>query len=71
MRENEVLEIHVLNMIYSTTKSINNMFEFGFDGNFETNEERVEMLNKIKFFVEHIQKYLIGFEDSPAWSEFE
>ncbi|MFF3100869.1 motility associated factor glycosyltransferase family protein [Viridibacillus arvi] len=71
LRENEVLEIHVLNMIYSTTKSINNMFEFGFDGNFETNEERVEMLNKIKFFVEHIQKYLIGFEDSPAWSEFE
>ena len=69
LRENEVLENHVLNMIYSTTKSINNMFEFGFEDTYQANEERVEMLNKLKFFLEYIQKYLGNFEKMPEWSE--
>lgn len=66
LRENEILEIHILNMLYSTTKSINNMFEFGFEDNFETNQERVDMINKFKIFIEYIQKYLVGLLESPG-----
>lgn len=68
LRKNEVLETHILNMIYSTTTKINNMFEFGFEDTILENKDRVEMLNKIKFFVEYIQQYLNAFEKLPEWS---
>lgn len=68
LRSNDILETHVLNMIYSTTKTINNMFEFGFEDSFKSNAERVEMLNKIKFFVHYIQDYFEGLEKFDAWS---
>ncbi len=69
LRENDVLEKHILNMIYSSTKAINNMFEYGFENNFHTNSERVEMLNKLKFFVKYIQEYLDNLLCHHAWSE--
>ncbi|MFL0581186.1 motility associated factor glycosyltransferase family protein [Solibacillus silvestris] len=69
LRENDVLEKHILNMIYSSTKAINNMFEYGFENNFQTNSERVEMLNKLKFFVKYIQEYLDNLLCHHAWSE--
>ncbi|MFF2752165.1 motility associated factor glycosyltransferase family protein [Psychrobacillus sp. NPDC058041] len=71
LRENEVLETHILNMLYSTTKSINNMFEYGFEDNFETNQERVEMIKKFKIYIEYIQKYLLGLLESPVWIQLD
>ncbi|WAA09792.1 motility associated factor glycosyltransferase family protein [Fervidibacillus albus] len=71
IRENKMLETHILNMIYSTTKSINNMFEYGFEDNFKTNSERVDMLIKLKFFVKYIQQYLEGLTDHKAWFEMD
>lgn len=71
LRENDMLENHILNMIYSTTKVINNLFEFGFENNFHKNSERVEMLNKLKIFVKYIQEYLDNLVSHHAWSEME
>lgn len=69
LRENEMLETHILNMIYSTTKSINNMFEFGFENNFQTNEERVDMLNKLTTFVKVVQQYLEELIHHKDWPD--
>lgn len=67
LRQNDMLETHILNMIYSTTKTINNMFEFGFEGNFQTNEERVAMLEKLTKFVEVVQQYLEQLTQHKDW----
>ncbi|MBB5149725.1 motility associated factor glycosyltransferase family protein [Ureibacillus thermosphaericus] len=69
LRQNAMIETHILNMIYSSTKSINNMFEFGFEGNFQTNEERVEMLKKLLDFVEIVQNYLEELIQHNNWPE--
>ncbi len=69
LRENEIFETHILNMIYSITKAINNMFEFGFEDNINTNSERVEMLNKLTIFVKYSQEYLTGLVNHNSWLE--
>lgn len=69
LRQNEMLESHILNRISTVTKSINNLFEFGFENNFHTNDERVEMLNRLKHFVEIVQKYLKELIQQNEWNE--
>lgn len=69
LRQIEMLENHILKMIASTTKAINNFFEYGFDGNFQTNEERVEMLKKLTKFIEVVQQYLDELIEHKDWPE--
>ncbi|WP_162920130.1 motility associated factor glycosyltransferase family protein [Paenisporosarcina cavernae] len=67
MRQNEFIEKHILPKVYSDTQKINNMFEFGFEGNFATNEERLEMLETLDSFIRYVYKYVNEVSVSNRW----